>query len=378
MSQKHITSAGPSITQAEIDLVTEAIRDGWQEKMNRHIEQFVSEFSLYIRVEHCLPTAHCTDAIHLAMLALDIGPGDEVIVPDLTWVASVAPILYVGATPVFADVDPVSWCITAESIEQRITAKTKAVVVVDLLGNMPEWKDILELCQKRGIRIIEDAAEGFGATYEGNQAGTFGEVSLFSFNATKLIMSGQGGAFCTADKELYKKAKLYSHHGIDKELTGKYYWSNVLGYNYNWTNLQAALALAQLRRIDELIAYKKWLFREYEKGLRSIEGLQLSAAKANVDSTYWISVAILDPKYGLNKEELGGRFAKQNIDMRPLFYPVSAMPPFQPYVDGKTMSEENPVTYRLSEYGVCLPNGNNLSTYDVKYVCESFKSILAF
>jgi len=372
-----IVSAGPSITQAEIDLVTEAIREGWQEKMSWYIDQFVEEFSGYIGVEHCLPTAHCTDAIHLAMLALDIGPGDEVIVPDLTWVASVAPILYVGATPVFADVDPISWCITAESIEQRITAKTKAVVVVDLLGNMPEWKDILELCQKRGIRIIEDAAEGVGATYEGNQAGTFGEVSLFSFNATKLIMSGQGGAFCTNDLELYKKAKLYSHHGIDKALTGKYYWSNVLGYNYNWTNLQAALALAQLRRIEELIAYKKWLFREYEKGLRSIEGLQLSTAKSNVDPTYWISVAILDSKYGINKEELGRRFAKQNIDMRPLFYPVSAMPPFQPYVEGKTMSEENPVTYQLSEYGVCLPNGNSLSAEDVHYVCESFRKILA-
>ena len=153
------------------------------------------------------------------------------------------------------------------------------MVVVDLLGNMPEWENILNLCQQREHRIIEDAAEGIGATYEGNKAGTFGEVSLFSFNATKLIMSGQGGAFCTDDEELYKKAKLFSHHGIDKTVTGKYYWSNVLGYNYNWTNIQAALALAQLRRIDELIAYKKWLFREYEKGLRNIDGIQISSAR---------------------------------------------------------------------------------------------------
>jgi perosamine synthetase len=374
---KKITSAGPSITQAEIDLVTETIREGWQKKMSWYIDQFISEFSHYVGLEYCLPTSHCTDAIHLAMLALEIGPGDEVIVPDLTWVASAAPILYVGATPVFADVDKLSWCVTAESIEQRITPRTKAVMVVDLLGNLPEWREILELCQKRGIRIIEDAAEGFGATYEGKQAGTFGEVSLFSFNATKLIMSGQGGAFCTADKELYKKAKLYSHHGIDKELTGKYYWSNVLGYNYNWTNLQAALALAQLRRIDELIAYKKWLFREYEKGLRSIEGLQLSGAKPNVDPTYWITSAIVDEQYGLDKEELCRRFEECQIDMRPLFYPVSAMPPYQKYLGGKKMSDENPVTYNLSEYGVCLPNGYNLSEENVRYVCESFKSILA-
>ena len=373
---KKITSAGPSITQAEIDLVTEAIQVGWQEKMNWYIDQFVSEFSEYIGVKHCLPTSHCTDAIHLAMLAMDIGLGDEVIVPDLTWVASVSPIIYVGATPVFADVDPVSLCITAESIEQCITSKTKAVVVVDLLGNMPEWREILDLCQKRGIRIIEDAAEGLGATYEGKQAGTFGEVSLFSFNATKLIMSGQGGALCTNDYSLYKKAKLHSHHGIDKELTGKYFWSNVLGYNYNWTNIQAALALAQLRRIKELIAYKKWLFHEYKKHLSKIDGIQLSSAKKNVDAVYWISIAIVDEKYGMDKEELIKRFIEYQIDIRPLFYPVSTMPPFRPYVVDKNMRDVNPTTYNLSKYGVCLPNGNNLSSDDITYVCGVFKNIL--
>jgi perosamine synthetase len=373
---RKITSAGPSITQAEINLVIKAMTEGWGDKMNYYIDQFVEEFSQYVGVKYCLPTAHCTDAIHLAMLALEIGPGDEVIVPDLTWVASVSPIVYVGAIPVFADVDPVTWCITAESIEQRITSRTKAVVVVDLLGNMPEWQSILDLCQKRGIRIIEDAAEGLGATYDGKQAGTLGEISLFSFNATKLIMSGQGGAFCTNDEALYNKAKLHSHHGIDKALTGRYYWSTVLGYNYNWTNVQAALALAQLRRIDELIAYKKWLFKEYEKGLGGIEGLQLSAAKPNVNPTYWISCVILDPRYNIKKEELGRLFAEYNIDMRPMFYPVSAMPPFHNYISGKNMRKENPVTYKVSEYGVCLPNGNNLNNKDIEYICGTFKTIV--
>ena len=376
--RKKITSAGPSITRAEIDLVTEAIQEGWGDKMNWYIDQFVSEFSAYVGVKYCLPTAHCTDAIHLAMLALDIGPGDEVIVPDLTWVASVSPVMYVGATPIFVDVDPISLCITAESIERSITSKTKAVVVVDLLGNMPEWREILGLCQKHGIRIIEDAAEGLGATYKGKQAGSFGEISLFSFNATKLIMSGQGGAFCTDDYSLFMKAKLHAHHGINKELTGKYYWSNVLGYNYNWTNLQAALALAQLRRIDELIEYKQWLFHEYEKHLGEIEGIQLSAAKKNVNPTYWISVAIVDASYGIDKEELGRRFSEYGIDMRPLFYPVSEMPPFKPYIVGVNIEKVNPVSYGLSRYGVCLPNGNNLSTDDVEHVCETFKKIIKF
>ena len=371
-----ITSAGPSITQAEIDLVTEAIKDGWQEKLSLHIDQFVKEFSEYLGIRYCLPTAHCTDAIHLAMLALGIGPGDEVIVPDLTWVASVAPILYVGAKPVFADVDPFSWCVNAESIKKCITKKTKAVVVVDLLGNMPEWDEIIQLCKRHKIRIIEDAAEGLGATYKGTQAGNFGDISLFSFNATKLIMSGQGGAFCTNDEILYKKVKLLANHGIDKEMTGKYYWSNVLGYNYNWTNLQASLALAQLRRIEELIEYKRWLFHEYKKGLGDIDGIQLSEATQSVTPTYWISVAILDEKFGLNKEDVISHFVKENIELRPLFYPISTMPPFQGYLPKSEMSQINPITYRLSKYGICLPNGNNLNAGDVKKVCNKFKKLL--
>ena len=373
---RRITSASPSITQAEIDLVSEAIRDGWHERMNFYIDQFVEEFSNFVGIDYCLPTAHGTDAIHLAMLALGIGPGDEVIVPDLTWVASVAPIMYVGATPVFVDVDPLSWCVTAESIERKISPRTKAVVVVDLLGNMPEWGEIRDLCLQRDLRIIEDAAEGLGARYEGNQAGTFGEISLFSFNATKLVMAGQGGALCTDNADLFQQAKLQSHHGIDKSDSNRYYWSTVLGFNYNWTNLQAALALAQLRRIEDLLAHKKWLFDEYQKRLGGFEGLQFNAVGPNVEPTYWISTVILDQQYGLEKEQVCLQCAEQQIDIRPLFYPVSSMPPFREYTSGRSMAEENPVTYHLSKYGVCLPNGNNLDLEDVEYICEVFTKIL--
>ena len=374
---KKITSAGPSITQAEIDLVTAAVTDGWGDKMSWYVDQFTKEFSAYIGVDYTLPVAHCTDAIHLAMLALEIGVGDEVIVPDLTWVASASPILYVGATPVFADVDPVSFCLTAGSLEKCITPRTKAVVVVDLLGNMPEWKEIREVCKKHNIRIIEDAAESIGATYEGKKAGTFGDISLFSFNATKLIQSGQGGALCTNDPELFGKAKLHSHHGIDKSINGRYYWSSVLGYNYNWTNIQAALALAQLRRIDELINYKIWLYDQYNQGLKGIDGIELSAAKAGVFCTRWINTVIIDPKFKMNKEMLVEKFSAYNIDMRPLFYPISDMPPFKPFTTGRNMEQVTPVSHQLSKYGICLPNGNNLLAEDVARVCAVFKEILA-
>lgn len=363
---RKISSAAPSITPEEIRLVTEAVQFGWHENMSIHIDQFIDEFSGYVGLEYCLPTAHCTDAIHLALLSLGIGPGDEVIVPDLTWVASVSPILYVGATPVFADVDPISWCLTKESIESCITAKTKAVVVVDLLGNMPQWDEIIDLCRSKGLLIIEDAAEGIGAKFDGKLAGNFGDVSLFSFNATKLIMAGQGGAFCTNNSVLYEKAKLYSHHGIDKAQTNKYFWSTLLGFNYNWTNIQAALALAQLRRIDDLIDYKKWLYDSYSQRLSDISGLTLSAAFSNVEPTYWITCGVLDEGIGLCKEDLISIFAKELIDIRPMFYPVSSMPPFVEYKPKFV----NAVAHSVSKYGFCLPSGNNLNEDDVDRVCE--------
>jgi perosamine synthetase len=371
---KRISSAGPSITSAEIEMVSEAIAVGWQDKMSLYINMFESEFSAYVGVEYCLTTAHCTDAIHLAMLAAGIGPGDEVIVPDLTWVASASPITYVGATPIFVDVDPISWCITASEIEKNITPKTKAVVVVDLLGNMPEWDEIISVCKKHKLVIVEDAAEGIGATYKGRKAGTFGDISLFSFNATKLIMAGQGGALCTNNKELFDKAKLYSHHGIDKNKTGKYYWSTVLGYNYNWTNIQAALALAQLRRIDDLIAYKKWAFGKYSQHLGGNKNIQLSQTYSTVNPTYWISVAIIKPDVGIEKEGLAAEIDKMGIDLRPMFYPLSSMPAFSKYINNQDYLKKNPVTYEISKFGVCLPNGNNLSESDILRISEAINA----
>jgi len=374
--KKNITSAGPSITVKEIEIVNEAIRDGWQNNMNFYVDELTKEFSSYVGTKYCLPTSHCTAAIHLALLALNIKSGDEVIVPDLTWVASASPITYVGATPVFADVDPISLCLSAESLEKNITDKTKAIIVVDLLGNMPEWDDILYIAKKYDLVVIEDAAEGIGASYKKQLAGTFGDISLFSFNATKMIMSGQGGAFCTNNEDLFLKAKLFSHHGIEKELTGKYYWSNVIGYNYNWTNIQAALALAQLRRIDELINYKIWLNKEYAKGLSDIDGVNLIESKDNVNPTFWISTAIIDPKLGYDKEALCEKFLSFNIDMRPLFYPISSMPPYKKYCKNQNMELLNPISYNMSKSGLCLPNGNNLNIEDILYICDSIKKVL--
>ncbi|MDB3994446.1 DegT/DnrJ/EryC1/StrS family aminotransferase [Gammaproteobacteria bacterium] len=373
--EKRIPSAGPSITKKEIDKVSEAIEVGWGSKMNFYIDSFVDQFSEFTGIEYCLPTAHCTDAIHLSLLSQGIKSGDEVIVPDLSWVASASPITYVQATPVFVDVDPVSLCIDTKSIENAITKKTKAIMAVDLIGNMPDWDEVQKIADTNNLILIEDAAEGIGATYKNKKAGSFGDVSLFSFNATKLIMSGQGGMLCTNDEEIYLKAKLFSHQGIKKEPGHEYFWSTEVGYNYNWTNIQAALALAQLERIDELIQYKEWLFRKYEEHLSDIEGIRLNQNHLTVDPCFWMTIAIVDENLGLSKQELVRQFDKYNIDIRPMFYPISSMPPYQKYINNSS-ENYNSNAISISARGICLPSGNNLTDEDVEYVCEAFKLIL--
>lgn len=371
-----IPSAGPSITDKEIELVTEAVKYGWYEDRNMHIDQFINEFSSYTGMKYCLPTCNCTSAIHLAMIALDIGPGDEVIVPDITWVASASPIHYVGAKPVFVDIDKDDWCISPESFENAITEKTKAVVVVDLLGNMPQMDKIKKIAKKYKIPIIEDAAEGIGAEYKGKKAGTFGDISVFSFNATKLIIAGQGGMIATNNKNYYDKCKLFLHHGIDFDREGKYYWSYEIGYNYQWTNIQAALALAQLRRIDEIIEVKRQLKRWYEEKLCDVKGISLNYEAEDVRNTFWIVTAVISPKYELQKEQIIEKSKKYNIDIRPFFYPVSLMPPYMPDCEGKDMAKINPVSYEISPYGICLPSAMSLTESDIDYVCNCLKKIL--
>ena len=371
-----ISSAGPSITKREVQLVTEAVREGWYGHMTRHLDEFERRFSAYTGMPYCLATSSGTASLHLAMMALDIGPGDEVVVPDLTWVASAAPICYVGAKPIFADVDPTTLCLSPESLHRTITKRTKAVVVVGLLGNLPEMDAIRSIVEARGIPIIEDAAQSLGAEYRGRKAGTFGTLGAFSFNGTKLLVTGEGGMVVTRDRRLYERLKRLQHHGLDTQREGKYYWSYELGYKYKMTNLQAALGLAQLSRIDELIQMRRRIFSWYASRLQGVEGVQLNQEGPHVKSTFWLANVLVSPDYGVTKETLVERLAQRRIASRPLFYPLSSMPTFSRYCEGKLMRRVNPVAYGLSPYGVSLPSAATLTEADVEDVCETLVAIL--
>mgnify|MGYP001184499409 CR=1 FL=1 len=374
---KTIRSAFPSITKSEILYAKDAIKNGWGENMNKYSEKFSNYFSNYIGKKFVLNTSHGTAAIHLALIALNIKKGDEVIVPDFTWVASASPILYVGAKPVFADIDPKTLCVSAETIKKCITKKTRAVIVVDLYGNMPDWDEILTLCKKNKIYIIEDAAESLGAKYKNKKAGKFGVISIFSFNATKLVMSGQGGCLCTDNEKLYKKAKLYLHHGLNKKDSSKYYWSDILGYHYSWTNFQAAIAYAQMKRINSLIKKKKDIYKNYQNLIGKSSDLILNQSENHTQTTNWISYLNFSKKYKFKKEKLIKEVKKYGIDLRPIFYPLSSMPTFKKLVDKKKIKKTNYYSYEISKKGVCLPSGNDLNYKDQAYVIKIIKKVIS-
>ncbi len=326
---------------------------------------------------YCLPTVNCTSAIHLSLLALGIGKGDEVIVPDITWVGSVSPVVYVGAKPVFADIEVDTWCLSAKSFENAITKKTRAVIVVDLYGNIPRMNELLRIARKHKIAVIEDAAEGIGARYLGKPAGSFGDLSVFSFNATKLVMAGQGGALLTDNKQLYERASKLSHHGFAPYSFSNTFWCEEIGYNYQWTNIQAALALAQLKRLPELLAYKRKVFNWYKKYLRGLPGISLNVEIPRTKSTFWIANIVFDKSLGLGKERLMNVLRKNHIEPRPFFYPLSSMPAFAPYVKGKQARKKNPVSYELSPRSISLPSSSVITEKEVRYICEVIRKLLS-
>lgn len=371
-----IPSAGPSITEKEVQFVAQAARDGWYTKMSWYIDEFERQFASYLGIRYCLTTSSCTAAIHLALTSLNIGHGDEVIVPDITWVASAAPVCYTGARPVFADIDQTTLCLSPESFERAITKRTKAVVVVGLLGNLPDMEAIQAIARRHRFPIIEDAAQSIGAEYRHKKAGTFGTIGVFSFNGTKLLVTGEGGMFVTNDRVLYERAKRLSHHGILKKPGSPYYWSHELGYKYTFTNIQAALGLAQLSRIDELVRLRRQLFAWYAQRLGDMDGVQLNQEGPHVKSSFWLVNAIVSPAYRLKKERMVDELLKAKIASRPFFYPLSSMPTFAPYCRGRVMRTVNPVTYEVSPYGISLPSTCSLTESNVDDVCQTFRDLL--
>jgi perosamine synthetase len=365
-----IPVAGPWITQKEIDYVADAAANAWYANAGTYNRRFEAAFAAYVGRKYALSLPSCTAAIHLALAAAGVGPGDEVIVPDITWIASAAPISYVGATPVFADVDPRTWCLSAQSFRACISSRTKAVIPVDLYGGMPDMDAILELVQAHGIAVIEDAAEAVGAEYRGRRAGSFGLASVFSFHGSKTLTTGEGGMLVADDAALIERAQVLRDHG---RLPGDTSFRNQeVAYKYKMSALQAALGLAQLERIDELVAKKREIFRWYESAMAGFRGVQLNAEPEGTRNAYWMVTAVFDPSWG-GKEAVAAHLSRHSIHTRPMFSPLSSLPAYASYEQARSAARINKVSYAIGPNGINLPSALSLSQAQVARVCAALK-----
>ena len=327
MPHSRILYAKPSITNLEVQYATDAAASGWGSHCYDYIIRFRDLLKSYLEVPYVIPTSSCTGALHLALAALDIKAGDEVILPDITWIASVAPVTYVGATPVLVDVLEDSWCIDPTAIRRAITEKTKAIIVVHLYGNLCDMDEIMSLAKEHGIAVIEDAAEGLGSVYKGRKAGAIGDMATFSFHGTKTVTTGEGGALIVQSPELYEKLLVLESHGRDPKIS-KQFWCEKVGYKYKMSNLDAAIGTAQMERIEELIARKREIFSEYQEVLSRRPELHLNPEPENTLNSYWMTTVVYDKSVNFDRDNLLSEMEAANIDARVFFYPVSMMPPF--------------------------------------------------
>ncbi|MBI4839069.1 MAG: GNAT family N-acetyltransferase, partial [Nitrospirae bacterium] len=334
-----------------------------------YINKFEETFAGYIGVKYAMATASCTGALHLALLSMGVGAGDEVIVPETTWIATVSAVKYVGAVPVFADIEPDTWVMDPRSVARLITPKTKCIIPVHLYGHPVDMDPISEMASKYGINILEDAAPSVGAEYKGKKTGSLGRASAFSFQGAKALVTGEGGMFLTNDRELMERARFLGDHGRDPHRA----LCNIeIGYKYKMSNIQAALGLAQIERVEEIVAKKRQIFKWYQERLSDIEGIQLNVERPWARNIFWMSSLILGDKIDITRDEFMKRLKERNIDTRPFFYPISSFPMF------KGVKVNNPVAYKTPLRGINLPSGHDRTEEEVDYICAHIKEALGY
>ncbi len=362
-----ISTAGPSISAREASYALDAARHGWNKNWAGYLTRLESHVREYLGVEHALATSSGTGALHLAMAALGIGPGDEVIVPDLTWVASANAVVYAGGTPVFVDVEPDSWCMDPDAFEAAITPRTKAVVPVHLYGHPADMDRIAKIARKHNLFIVEDAAPAVGAECRGRKAGTFGDFAAFSFQGAKLVVSGEGGMLVTSDSRLFERAQSLWDQGRDPDRT---FWINKTGLKYKMANVQAAIGLGQMERVDELIEAKRLVASWYAEGLEGAPHIRPFEEAEWARGIAWMSSLILEESAPLSREEFRAALKARNIDTRPVFPAISQYPIW------KRPQESCPNARRIGDRGVNLPSGVCLKREQVEYVSRCIREVL--
>lgn len=363
MVKKPINIAQPTFLGNEKKYVNDALESGWISSIGKYIERFEQSFAAYHGVKHGIATHNGTIALHLALAAAGIGKEDEVLVPDLTFIATSNSVRYCGAAPVLTDVENDDWNISPVAIAERITPRTRALLPVHLYGNPARMEEIIELADTRKLVVIEDCAEALGALYRGRRIGTFGKIACFSFFGNKVITTGEGGMCITDDDELAERMRILRDHGMNR---GKKYWYDHLGFNYRMTNMQAAIGLAQLEQLDDLLAKRDHLFNVYMETLRGNDRFifQENHSQQNVN---WIFTLRIDGFGYEQRDAVMALLKEEGIDTRPVFYPIHQMPFYQ---DPRYARGEYPNTEVIAREGISLPTWIGLTDEQLVYVAE--------
>jgi len=370
LANQKIPIASPDLSGNEEKYVVEAIRSTWISSSGHFVDRFEKEFAAICETKYALGVSNGTVALHLALAALGVGPGDEVLLPSLTYIATANAVRYVGAEPVFVDVDPDTWCIDPHLLEPSITRRTRAVIAVHLYGHPADMDPIKEIAAIYGLWVIEDAAEAFMARYKGRSTGGLGHMATFSFYGNKIITSGEGGAVTLNDKHLAEHARILRGQGMDP---ARRYYFPITGYNFRLTNVASAILCAQLERRERFYRRRRQIFAEYSDALADIPGIAFQPVAEWADICPWLFCIAVDPdEYGCTRDELAAILAERGIETRPFFYPLHRLPPFRE--ESRRRDEKLPVTDRLSKMGLNLPTYVGLTKTQIGHIAEVIRS----
>lgn len=361
----------PLLGGNEVKYVTEAVQTGWISSSGKYVTQFEEAFAKYCGVKYGVAVCNGTVAIHLALAALGIGKGDEVIIPSFTMIATAFAVCYTGAKPVFVDADKETWNIDVTKIEEKITPNTKAIIPVHIFGNPCDMDAICAIAKKHNLYIIEDAAEAHGAEFNGKKTGSFSTIASFSFFANKNLTTGEGGMIVTDNEEFYKKCKYFKNMCFPVDAP-RVYSHNDIGFNYRMSNLHAAIGLAQTEKADEYRDMRIKNAELYKKYLSDCKGIIFQKDQPNGLNVHWMNTIVIDPsEYGHTKDELIAHLKENGIDTRLLFVSMSRQKSLKDF--GCDCSEDYPVTDWLTENGFYLPSASSLTEEQIKHICEVIK-----
>lgn len=345
--------------------VLDCVESGWISSLGEYVPRFERAFSRFCGTAHGVATANGTTALHLALATLGIGPGDEVLVPDLTFVATANAVRYTGATPVLVDVDPATWGMDPDQTRRKLTPRAKAILPVHLYGHPVDMDPLLDLARRYGLWVVEDAAEAHGARYKGRRVGGLGHLGCFSFYGNKIVTTGEGGMVVTDDPALAEQLAFLRDHAMDPK---RRYYHPTVGFNYRMTNIQAAIGCAQLEAIDEILDRRRRIAEAYAGGLQDIPGLGLQPRADWAEPVCWMASVLIEEGFGRDRGEVIAGLRERGVDSRPFFVPLHELPPYR-------AEARYPVAEALGRRGLNLPSGTRLTPEAIQTVCGAVREL---